>query len=163
MISGSYPFETATKRCAVCQGEVDQPVQLFDALHAAPSLIAKALESRRSAAPEGWSAEYVAAHLADLEVHRGMRIRRILTEDNPEIGSIDQDAWAEALRYERRDTRQALENFASNRRTNLEIVQLAGDEGLARPYASFAGPMTLLSLMEHTSHHDLGHLRQILG
>lgn len=162
-MSEAYPFETKHKNCIVCRGEVDQPVRLFEALAAGPDLIATALETSRGGASAGWSPQEVAAHLADLEVHRGMRIRRIIVEDNPEIGSIDQDAWAAALHYGQRDTAQALDTFASNRRTNLEIIRLCGEAALARPYQSFAGPMTLLSLMEHTSHHDMAHLHQILG
>lgn len=160
----NYPFETRRVHCLVDGGEVDEPVELMAALAAGPDLVAQALREAGVAGREGWSPVFVAAHLADLEVYRGMRIRRILAEDDPLIETIDQDLWAASLFYDRRSVATSLETFVTNRRANLELVRLGGEAALARPYRAGAiGRTTLGGLVAHTSHHDIGHLRQILG
>jgi len=44
-----------------------------------------------------WSAAQVAAHFADSEMVYSVRVRMILTDDNPTLAGYDQDAWAERL------------------------------------------------------------------
>jgi hypothetical protein len=56
----------------------------------------------------------------------------------------------------------ALELFAANRASNVELLRLAGGEARSRPYlhAQF-GEMTLGNLIDHTAHHDMAHMNQI--
>lgn len=158
-----YPFETHRVHCPVDRGEVDEPVELMAALEAGPGLIAAALREA-TGEREGWSPEWVAAHLADLEVFRGMRIRRTLAEEEPRLEGVDQELWASRLWYGKRDVEAAMASFAANRRENLELLRLAGEGALERAYNhADMGRITLRGLVKHTSHHDLGHLRQILG
>jgi hypothetical protein len=51
----------------------------------------------------GWTMRQVVHHLADSHMNGYLRMRRAVTEDNPEICAYDQDAWAELD-----DTRSAL-------------------------------------------------------
>jgi hypothetical protein len=159
-----YPFELRKASCVVCGGEVDEPVDLLGALEAGPELIAAALRVSAGAKREGWSPEFVAAHLADLEVYRGMRIRRTIAEDEPRITGIDQELWAEKLGYGRRDLDAAMASFAANRRENVALLRMAGEAAMERGYNhNDLGRVTLRGLVKHTTHHDRGHLRQILG
>jgi len=159
-----YRFETRPTPCVVCRADVDQPLDVFAALAAGPDMIAAALADVSPAARDGWTPREVAAHLADLEVHRGVRVRRILAEDRPNIEPLDQDAWANALHTTERDVTYSLETYTTNRHSILEILRLASEAALSRTYQhNVFGRMTLGALMDHTTHHDLAHLRQILG
>jgi DinB superfamily len=162
--SGLYTLETRPNDCVVCGGIVQQPVDLMGALAAAPDLLSEAIEERPSGTGSGWSPLEVVVHLADLEVHRGWRFRRTLYEDEPLVDTLDQDALAAALWYPDRDMVTALEVFWVNRRANLELLRMAGEQRLERAYRHPAyGRMTLRSLVEHTTHHDREHLLQVSG
>ncbi|MEX0682703.1 MAG: DinB family protein [Dehalococcoidia bacterium] len=161
MAAAEYRFETRRVQCPNC-GEADEPLDVMGALTAAPELITAALHDSRSTANDGWTPQEVAAHLADTEVFRGMRFRRIIAEDNPAIERIDGEVWAAALYYSQRDVATSFATFAANRRANLEMLRLAGEAALDRLYLHESlGPLTLRSLVDHTTHHDLAHLRQI--
>jgi hypothetical protein len=150
--------------CAICRDTVDVPVDVMGAFADMPERLAEALRATRRDEFDGWSPQFIAIHLADLEVSRGWRIRRILAEDGPLVGSMDQDALAERLHYGERDLGVALETFSANRASNVELVRLAGDAGLSRPYQHPQfGQLTLGILVDHTADHDLAHLRQIVG
>ena len=154
---------TVTDDCPVCGGPVERPSDILAALAAGPDLVSRALYDTPKGGP-GWTPHFVAVHLADLEISRGWRFRQILAEDNPEIGVIDQEGYAEVLRYNDRDLALALETFAINRRSNVELLRIAGEAARKRTYNHVAfGTMTLGQLINHTAHHDAAHLRQIKG
>ena len=140
------------------------PVDVMAALAEMPQRLREALRTAPQRAYDGWSPGFIAVHLADLEVSRGLRFRRVLTEDNPQLEPLDQNALAERLPNDERDIDVALETFAANRAASLELLRLAGDAGLARTYKHpDFGQLTLGILMNHTADHDLAHLRQITG
>jgi DinB superfamily len=158
-----YRFDSRRVDCLVC-GRADQPLDVNAAFEAAPDLLSEAFEQRPSGSGAGWSPTEVAVHLADMEVSRGWRFRRILSEDEPTIETVDQEALAANLHSNERDLTMALEVFWVNRRANVELLRIMGDAGRDRDYLHAAfGRMTLRALVEHTTHHDLAHLRQILG
>jgi hypothetical protein len=151
-----------THDCPVCRETMPLPEDVIAALAETPGRLAEALRAAGAREPEGWSPQFVAVHLADLEVSRGWRFRQILSEDNPLIGTLDQDSMSENLRYDERDLELALETFSANRAANLELLRIPGEAGLARPYShAVFGPMTLGMLVNHTYDHDQAHLRQI--
>jgi hypothetical protein len=161
---------TTTAHCKICQKDVDRFSDVVSAMLAMPERLAAALESAPEQASQGpagsrdWSPREVLAHLADTEVFRGYRIRRILSEDNPLIDSFDEEAWAIAFHYDHRELATSLATFSVNRLSALELIRLAGGQSLDRPYRHAAlGPLTLADLIHHTSDHDLSHLRQITG
>src|ERR1035441_10527680 len=73
--------------------------------------------------PGKWSIRQIVAHLADAEMVAGMRLRRIIAEDNPRIEAYDQNAWATNLDYTRRKTSPALETFRRIRGENYELLK----------------------------------------
>jgi hypothetical protein len=162
--AGLYTFETRPNDCVVCGGIVPQPVDVMGALTEAPDLLSEAIEARPSGSGTGWSPLEAVVHLADLEVSRGWRFRRILSEDEPLLDVVDQDSLAGALRYGERDMLTALEVYWVNRRANMELLRIAGEDGLDRWWRHpVFGRMTLRSLVEHTTHHDREHLLQVVG
>ena len=117
---------------------------------------------KRRPAPGKWSITEILAHLAEVELVAGYRIRMILSAPGTPIQAFDQDVWAKVGRYRELDPRKCLEMFCILREQNLTLLrsltprqwkqygmhQERGKESVARIAEMFAG-------------HYLNHLRQI--
>jgi hypothetical protein len=116
---------------------------------------------RRPAAGK-WSITEILAHLAEVELVGGYRIRMILGAPGTLIQAFDQDVWAKVARYRELDARKSLEMFCVLRERNLTLLRSLkprqwkqygmheerGRESVARIVEMFAG-------------HDMNHLKQI--
>lgn len=116
----------------------------------------------RRPAPDKWSVAEIMAHFADVEIAIGWRVRLVLSANAVPIQAYDQDAWAATFGYARRDPRQSIELFRTNRDANIRLVksvprklwdnygvhQERGKENVSRIIGMVAG-------------HDLNHLKQI--
>lgn len=123
---------------------------------------APASKLRKRPAPHQWSIAEILAHLADTEIVVGWRIRSILAAPGTSIQAFDQDAWAAAGNYRKRDPRNSLGLFSALRQANLALLKSLspaqrkhfglhaerGEESLERIALMIAG-------------HDLNHLSQI--
>ena len=49
----------------------------------------------------GWTARQVVHHTADSELTSAIRLRRLIAEDNPDLGAYDEELFARRLRYDR--------------------------------------------------------------
>jgi hypothetical protein len=157
-------IETTRQFCQICGREVEMPVDMLAALAAAPQLIAQAVRSGVSKSGEGWSPREVAAHLADTEVAFGWRLRQTLAVDEPELRGFDQEGWAAAMHYDKRDADVSLAAYAAARTANLEILRMLDEAGWERRFRhSEFGRLTVRAMITHKSDHDLAHLRQIRG
>ncbi len=155
-------FETTKRRCEICGDEVEMPADTLAGLAGAPQIIAEAVGSGRSKSREGWSPREVAAHLADTEMAFGWRLRQTIAEDEPELQGFDQDRWAAAMRYQKRDTDASLAAYAAARALNVELLRMLDEAGWERRYRhKELGVLSLRALARHRSDHDLAHLRQI--
>ncbi len=85
-----------------------------------PDLIEEALhglsddELRRRSSPDEWSALEVCCHLRDSAQEEGVRVRRLVEEDEPALEAYDQEAWARERNYQGDDparVRTALRAF----------------------------------------------------
>ena len=63
--------------------------------------------------PGKWSAREIVQHLADSEMNSAIRLRKLLTEDRPQIQGYDQESYAARLRYNERDIAPALDAGAA--------------------------------------------------
>ena len=122
----------------------------------------KPRQLKRRPAPGKWSITEILAHLAEVELVGGYRIRMILSRPRAPIQSFDQDVWAKVSRYRDLDAHKCLEMFCILREHNLALLrsltprqwkqygmhQERGKESVARIVEMFAG-------------HDLNHLKQI--
>jgi hypothetical protein len=113
-------------------------------------------------APGKWSVAEILAHLADAEIVGGYRMRSILGAPGTPISAFDQDKWAEAQNYTKRDPQMSLRVFRTLREVNLSLLKSLkpeqwkqfgihaerGEESIERIAQMFAG-------------HDINHLRQI--
>ena len=78
---------------------------------------------RKRPAPDKWSAAEILAHLTDLEVVQGWRMRSILGQPGIAIQAFDQDAWVVASHYDNKDARKSLEQFLVLREMNLALLK----------------------------------------
>lgn len=117
---------------------------------------------RKRPAPGKWSAAEILAHLADCEIVTGWRIRQILGAPGTPIQAFDQDAWAAAGRYEKRDAKKSLEQFRAVREANLALLQsLAPEQWKHHGMHAERGVETIEHITCMMAGHDLNHLAQV--
>src|SRR6266576_6012614 len=106
---------------------IDGYNQVANALDGFPSdkLTAHPIEGK-------WSAAEIVHHLADSETTSGLRLRRLIVEDNPLIQGYDQDIYAARLNYNQRDMAPSLEAFRSARATTAQLFDFMTDEDWQR-------------------------------
>lgn len=117
---------------------------------------------RRRPAPDRWSAGEVMAHLADVEIVTGWRMRSILAQDGVALQPFDQQEWARVFNYQDVQPREALTTFAVARTSLLAILKRVEPARLTH-YGMHAerGKETVEHLLRLCAGHDLNHLSQI--
>ncbi len=109
-----------------------------------------------------WSIAQILAHLSEMEMLWGYRIRMILEEDGVKIVGMDQNVWARNSRYERIDPRHSLQTFRAIRGANLELLdKLSPRELKRRGIHSQFGPLTISKVVSLVAGHDVNHSQQI--
>ena len=121
-----------------------------------------AAKLRKRPAPDKWSVAEIMAHLADSEIVTSFRLRQILGAPGAPIPAYDQEAWAKACRYEKRDARKALEEFRVLREANLALLKsLKPEQWQDHGMHSERGAETIERLVTLIAGHDLNHTQQI--
>ncbi|MBM3736608.1 MAG: DinB family protein [Acidobacteria bacterium] len=114
--------------------------------------------------PGKWSVRQVACHLADFELACAIRIRQLLTEDNPTLMGYPEDLWAEGLDHKTRKISQAVESFRRVRAENHGLVKDLPESAFSRPGVhTERGPVTLGWLIRHGAEHAENHARQMMN
>ena len=117
---------------------------------------------KRRPAPGKWSIAEILAHLADVEIAVGYRIRMVLGKPGTPIQAYDQDVWAKVGRYRDRDARRSLEMFATLRESNLALLRsLSPRQWKQYGMHQERGKETVARIAEMLAGHDLNHLKQI--
>lgn len=137
-------------------------------LRRTPKALARAAASapmrRVRARPDSnkWSAGEILAHLADLELLWGCRMRLILGQSGVTIVGMDQDDWARSADYPSIDPRRSLATFTAIRRANLDLLDRLSPAQWKRWGAhSQFGRLTIARLTRLLAGHDVNHLRQV--
>ncbi len=117
---------------------------------------------RKRPAPGKWSVAEILAHLADCETVTAWRIRQILGAPGTPIQPFDQDAWAAALHYEKRDARKSLAHFTAVREANLALLEsLAPEQWKHYGMHAERGQESIEHILRLNAGHDINHLKQI--
>jgi hypothetical protein len=118
-----------------------------------------ALSMDRKPADGGWTASQCLAHLADAEISLSLRMRMILTADDYNFTSWDEDAFA--VIKEDRDPKNSVDTFNSLRKGNLEILNELDDSKLARTGIRQNGEkISVIDYVAMMSRHVRVHLEQ---
>jgi len=113
-------------------------------------------------APGRWSAAEILAHLADVEIVVGWRIRSILGSPGISIQAFDQDAWVTAGHYEKRDPRKSLAQHRVAREANLDLLKsLTPDQWKHFGMHAERGQESIEHIARMIAGHDLNHMQQI--
>jgi len=117
---------------------------------------------KKRPAPEKWSVVEILAHLADVEMVTGWRLRSILASPGTSIQAFDQDTWAAAGQYAKRKPRQSLEQFRILREANLGLLKsLSPEQWKLFGVHAERGEESIERLTQMIAGHDLNHLEQI--
>lgn len=138
-------------------------------LHAFPhhvrELVARAPQERLAIRAKDGTFSFVEHvwHLADLESEGyGVRIAKLLAEDDPELPDFRGDVVAEQRNYRALDVGPGLEKFASARAANLAVVAgLTGEQLQRSGRQEGEGRVTIARVLEMMRTHDAGHAAEL--
>jgi hypothetical protein len=112
--------------------------------------------------PAKWSIAEIVAHLADTEIVAGWRMRSVIGENGITIQPFDQDAWASAFQYGKRDARRSVELFRVLRESNLALLKEIPRETWDNYGMHLErGKETIAHLARMFAGHDTNHLLQV--
>lgn len=113
--------------------------------------------------PRGeWSAAQVAAHMADAELVYSVRLRMVLTDENPMLVGYDQDAWADRFSMCDETVAGSVERFRLLRNANLRLLEsLEAAEWERSGTHVEQGVVRVSDIVELLVGHDRTHLDQI--
>lgn len=110
----------------------------------------------------GWTASQCLAHICDAEISLSLRVRMILTSENYQFSSWDEDAFA-AIKVDR-DARESVSTFAALRRNNLDLLQGLNDSQLQKLGIKANGEsIALIDYVGYMSKHVRTHLEQAVA
>ena len=110
----------------------------------------------------GWTASQCLAHICDAEISLSLRIRMILTSENYQFSSWDEDAFA-AIKKDR-DARVSVETFKILRKNNHNLLEGMSDSQLRRVGIKASGePIALIDYVAYMSKHVRTHLEQAVA
>ena len=113
-------------------------------------------------APGKWCVTEILAHLADVELVQGFRVRMILGASGTPIQGFDQDVWAREFTYANHDPAFSLKDYVTLRDKNLRLFRSLTPEMWERfGMHSERGKETVRRVSEMMAGHDLNHLKQV--
>ena len=141
----------------------------LDTLEKTPEIIAAAVKGleesvlRYKPAPNKWSILEILAHLSDVELVWGYRIRQAIADKEPTFATIDQDDWAHNLGYLEVSPEECLTLYKTNRRVNVRLLRRLTPDNLAKGgfHPELKRKFTLAEIVERLTSHDPNHLGQI--
>ena len=134
-------------------------------LESTPALLAHAAAElpedrvRQHGTDGGFSLVEQVWHLADLEREAyGVRIRRLLTEDEPQLSNFDGDHVARERLYQRRDLAEGLLTFTMARTHNLQrLREVSADDWKRSGQQEGVGRIELSDVPRMMAEHDRAH------
>ncbi|HYR44181.1 MAG TPA: DinB family protein [Terriglobia bacterium] len=121
-----------------------------------------AAKLRQRSAPGKWSICEIVAHLADTELVGGYRIRMILGAPGATIQAFDQDDWAAAMQYQKRNVRKSLDQYHALRQANLALLKsLTPKQWKQYGMHSERGEESVETIVRMFAGHDINHREQV--
>ena len=117
---------------------------------------------RKRPAPDRWSVAEILAHLADVEIVIGWRMRSILGSPGTAVQAYDQNSWVTSGHYEKRDPRKSIELQRVVREANLALLKSLSPVQW-KQYGQHAerGQESIEHIVRMVAGHDINHLHQI--
>ena len=104
-------------------------------------------------------------HLADLEREGfGVRIERLLNEDDAELPDFDGTAVAQRRNYREKSLREGMRAFARARQDNIDaLARVTSSEWKRRGLQQGVGPISLCDIPTMMAEHDAAHRDEIIA
>jgi hypothetical protein len=129
----------------------------IDALRAVP---AEALDFQESG--QTWSARDIGFHVADVDQMLGLRLRRILGEETPQLAGADTQASVKLYRRSRLDVSLAMDCLSATSALNAGLVEQLTPEGMSRKGRHSEGhDVSAADLAAFMAMHIEAHIKQI--
>ncbi len=117
---------------------------------------------RRRPAADAWSALELLAHMADAELLFGVRLRLVLTAEQPPLPAVDELRMGECAGYREWSPELALGRFSTRRAESVELLRRCSAADLRRTGVHpRRGVMTVADLVAVMMTHDTDHLGEI--
>jgi len=117
---------------------------------------------RRRPAPGKWSVAEILAHVSEIEMVIGYRLRNVLATNRVRIQAMNENTWAESGNYARRDPRRSLELFRALRASNLGLMKSVPRRKWKHyGYHEERGKESIADMLCLYAGHDLNHRQQI--
>jgi hypothetical protein len=117
---------------------------------------------RRRPAPGKWSVTEILAHLSEIEIVIGYRLRNVLATNRVRIQAMNEKAWADSGKYARRDPRRSLALFRTLRASNLALMNsVPRSKWKNYGHHEERGKETIADMLRLYAGHDLNHRQQI--
>ena len=128
-----------------------------EALRAIP-----AEQMNERASPESWSPRDVAFHVADVDQLLGLRLRRILSDDYPDLAGMSTKGNVEQFRRIRGDRSLALDTLVGSSALNAAIVEVLRPNQITRKGKHPHGhDVTAGDIAQFLSMHIEAHVKQL--
>jgi DinB superfamily len=120
----------------------------------------------RRPADGSWTARQVVHHMADSEMTSGLRVRRLIAEESPEIAGYPEEVWAERVYYDR-PIAPSLEAFRAARASTVPILERMTDaewrrEGTHSELGRYTPEIWLQVYVDHAKDHA-AQIRRSIG
>ncbi len=114
--------------------------------------------------PGAWSIQELVIHLADSDAIAIDRMKRMLTEDNPQLLYADETSYVDRLHHDQQSIDDALTLFDVGRRQWARVLRLLPDDAFSRQGThNRAGIVTVGKYVEGYSKHLDDHLVFLKG
>ncbi len=111
----------------------------------------------------GWSPRQIVHHIADSHINAFVRMKLILTEDNPKLKTYDQDLWARMNDYSR-DIAPSIAIVSGVQERMANLLEDATDVDFAKTADHpDNGLMSLQTFLDLYAEHGKNHVDQILS
>ena len=112
--------------------------------------------------PGGWSPRDVAFHAADVDQMLGLRLRRILGEDYPDLAGADTQAGVGLFRRARLATSMAVDALLATSALHTALIENLGEEDMRRKGRHSEGyDVSAADLAAFMAMHVEAHTRQL--
>jgi uncharacterized damage-inducible protein DinB len=141
------------------------PIKILSATNQKITRLVKGIPTaklRKRPGPDKWSVAEILAHLADVEIVIGWRIRSILGDPGTPVQAYDQNAWVISGHYNKRDPRKSIELHRVVREANLLLFKSLFPEQW-KHYGQHAerGQESIEHIVRMVAGHDVNHTHQI--
>jgi hypothetical protein len=146
------------------------PKEMIDAISALPAQLEDAVKGLSDAQLDtpyrdgGWTVRQVVHHLADSHMNAFIRMKLMLTEDNPTLKPYNQDVWAAQADVQAVPIGASLSIVRGLHDRWARLLRAVPDSGWERTaYHPERGPVTLASMLKTYSGHGVKHVETILA